>query len=73
MSTNDVEKLAKMIHGIRFAMMTTIDVEDGSLRSRPMTLQNTEFNGDLWFFCSRRTGPVLDIESDARILVSPGA
>jgi general stress protein 26 len=46
---DDVKKLAKLIKGIRVAMLTTED-DDGTLRSRPMETQNTEFDGTLWFF-----------------------
>jgi general stress protein 26 len=46
---NDIEKLGAMIKGIRFAMLTTVE-PDGSLHSRPMTTQDIEFDGDLWFF-----------------------
>ncbi len=45
----DIKKLADMMKGIKFAMLTTVE-EDGSLHSRPMTTQEVEFDGDLWFF-----------------------
>ncbi len=45
----DIQKLAEMMKGIKFAMLTTIE-DDGSLHSRPMTTQEVEFDGDLWFF-----------------------
>lgn len=44
-----IKKLAKMIDGIQFAMLTTAEA-DGTLRSRPMATQQVEFDGDLWFF-----------------------
>jgi general stress protein 26 len=46
---SDIKKLAELMKGIRFAMLTTVE-EDGTLHSRPMTVQETEFDGDLWFF-----------------------
>lgn len=46
---NDIKKLAEMIKGIKFAMLTTVE-SDGSLHSRPMATQDIEFDGDLWFF-----------------------
>ncbi len=45
----DIKKLAGLMKGIKFAMLTTVE-EDGSLHSRPMTTQEVEFDGDLWFF-----------------------
>jgi len=46
---SEIAKLAEMMKGIRFAMLTTVE-EDGSLHSRPMAVQDVEFDGDLWFF-----------------------
>ena len=45
----DMKKLAELMKGIKFAMLTTVE-EDGSLHSRPMATQEVEFDGDLWFF-----------------------
>ncbi len=45
----EIEKLAELMKGIKFAMLTTVE-EDGSLHSRPMAAQQVEFDGDLWFF-----------------------
>ena len=47
---NDVTKLGELVKDIQFAMMTTTSLDDGTLRSRPMTLQKAEFDGDFWFF-----------------------
>ncbi len=46
---SEIKKLAEMIKGIKFAMLTTVE-EDGSLHSRPMATQDVDFDGDLWFF-----------------------
>jgi general stress protein 26 len=58
---NDVRKLARLVKGISFAMLTTHDSEHG-LRSRPMTLQEAEFEGDFWFF----TGLHASLADDVR-------
>lgn len=50
---NDIQHFAKLIKDIKFAMLTTIDQSDDTLHSRPMTLQQLEFDGDLWFFASQ--------------------
>ena len=49
-----VEKFLGLTKGIKFCMMTTAD-EIGVLRSRPMTIQQTENNGNLWFFLGKTT------------------
>ena len=43
------EHLWKLIKDIKIAMLTTEHAE-GWLRSRPMSTQQAEFDGDLWFF-----------------------
>ena len=63
-----VEKLRDLIKDIDFAMLTTID--GGALRARPMSTQQTEFDGDLWFFTSTETHKVEEIERDNRVNVS---
>ena len=46
-------------------MLTTID--SGSLRSRPMSTQQFDFDGDLWFFTSDNTHKVDEIQKYSRI------
>ena len=64
-------KLWELIKNIRFAMLTTRH-DDGTLRSRPMTTQNTRLNEDasLWFFASRVGGLLADIAVDSQVNVS---
>lgn len=66
-----IEKLNDLINDVEVAMLTTID--GGSLRSRPMQTQNTEFDGDLWFFTSSKTHKTDEIEKDNRVNVSYAA
>jgi len=67
---DDVQKLAKLIKGIKFAMMTTA-LPDGTLRSRPMATQQTEFDGSaLWFFTYYNSGKVDEIRSDQHVNLS---
>lgn len=67
-----VAKLGDLIKDIRFAMLTTAD-DQGHLRSRPMTTQHREFDGDLWFFTGRSTPKVGDISHDQKVNVSYAA
>ena len=50
-----VEQLRDLIKDILIAMFTTEDAY-GALRSRPMATQQTEFDGDLWFFTQASSG-----------------
>lgn len=63
-----IKKLEELIEGIDFCMLTTID--GGHLRSRPMSTQDFEFDGDLWFFTSDQTHKVDEIAKDNRVNVS---
>lgn len=64
-----VKKLGEMIEDIDFAMLTTAE-EDGTLRSRPMSTQQVEFNGDLWFFTRADSPKVEEIEQERHVNVS---
>src|SRR6476619_2427228 len=60
-----IEKLKEMLEGIDFAMLTTLS--GGRMRSRPMSTQKFEFNGDLWFFTSDNTHKVDEINQDPHV------
>lgn len=64
-----VAKIAKLIQGVRIAMLTTIE-EEGHLHSRPMALQEVEFDGDIWFFTSKSSPKVHQIEEHPRVNVA---
>ncbi|MDO5499108.1 MAG: pyridoxamine 5'-phosphate oxidase family protein [Propionibacteriaceae bacterium] len=51
-ATENHRKITELIKGIRIAMLTTAD-GTGRLVSRPMTTQDVEFNGDIWFIAQR--------------------
>ena len=67
--TDEIKKLAEMIKGIRFPMLTTAE-SDGSLRSRPMATQDIEFDGDLWFFTRADSAKVEETEQHRQVNVS---
>lgn len=64
-----IEKLGELIHEIDMTMMTTA-MPDGSLRSRPMSTQKTEFNGSLWFFTGIDSAKIHEIEDDKHVNLS---
>lgn len=67
--SENIEKLAKMIKGINFAMLTTSDT-DGSLHARPMASQRMDFDGELWFLTGQSTHKVQEIDRDHRVSLS---
>lgn len=67
LTTNEsIQKLGEMIVDIHVAMLTTVD-PDGSLYSRPMACPQNKFDGDLWFFTSRRSGKIHAIINDQHV------
>lgn len=67
---NDHELFGSIIQGIPFAMLTTESAKTGILRSRPMTVQQAEFDGSLWFFSGLDTEVVRDIEANHQVNLS---
>lgn len=63
-----IKKIKEITEGIDFCMLTTID--GGVLRSRPMSTQDADPSGDLWFFTSEDTHKVEEIEKDNRVAVA---
>jgi general stress protein 26 len=68
----ELEKLRELIEDIDFCMLTTVDAE-GALRSRPMSTQQIEIDGDLWFFTSADTPKVDELAADPRVNLSYAA
>ena len=68
-TTDDREKVSDLLKKFRFAMFTTAD-SSGKLVSRPMTVQDREFDGDLWFFAAKDSDDVKQIAGDAPVNVS---
>lgn len=63
----DIHHFSKIIEDIKFAMFTTQDLENGALVSRPMTLQQMEFDGALWFFAGRNSELINQIENNPQV------
>jgi general stress protein 26 len=64
-----IEKLRELIKDIDIAMLTTQE-PDGTLRSRPMGTQQTEFDGDLWFFTRIDAPKVHEVQQTRDVNVS---
>lgn len=66
---DNIARLNKLIKGIEVAMLTTCET-DGTLHSRPMATQKTDFDGDLWFFTRAGSHKVEEIEREHHVNVS---
>lgn len=65
----EVAKLAKLMNGIKIAMLSTVDA-DGNFNSRPMAQQEVEGDGDLWFFAETDSSAVAHIASNPHVGVT---
>lgn len=65
----DVIKLAELIKDQKFAMVTTRS-EDGSLRSRPLTTLDTDFDGAIWFIVQADSEVAHEIEVSPQVNVA---
>lgn len=63
------KKVAELIKDFRFAMFVTRHT-DGKLVAHPLTVQEAEFDGDLWFLVSKKSSPVADLAADSQANVS---
>jgi general stress protein 26 len=69
MTTEDATRVAELLKDERIGLFTTI-APDGTLISRPMAMQEVEFDGDLWFFASRSSRKVAHIRNNPQVNVS---
>lgn len=68
-SKNDREKVTELIGRAQSAMLTTM-TSDGDHVSRPMAVQETEFDGDLWFFAYDDSAKARQIHANPHVNVS---
>ena len=64
-----VKTVAGLIKDIKFAMLISTN-DKGHLHGRPMTTQQTEFDGDIWFIGSKDSEVVHDVKSRPQVNVS---
>ncbi|MEV0723187.1 pyridoxamine 5'-phosphate oxidase family protein [Micromonospora purpureochromogenes] len=62
-------RVTELIRRARICMLTTIGV-DGRMVSRPMALQEAEFDGDLWFFAYADSPKVRQIRVNPEVNVA---
>lgn len=65
----NLEKFKELIKGVKFAMLTTVG-DDGHLHSCPMTTQELDFDGSLWFFINKSSHKIAEIGQDPQVNVS---
>lgn len=64
-----VETIKKLIDGIHTCMVAT-HTSDGGIVSRPMGVQDKDFDGDLWFMTNRDSDLVEQITANPQVNVA---
>ncbi len=59
-------KISELVKGIHICMMSTVTT-DGAIDSRPMAVQNTPFDGTLWFLTHSTSGKVEEVKQDRHV------
>jgi general stress protein 26 len=65
----EIAKIAELTKKARIALLTTVD-STGALVSRPLAMQDSEFDGQLWFFTQDPSPKVDDIAANSNVNVS---
>ncbi len=68
-TVSELEKLNELLKKFRFAMVTT-RAEGGHLHAHPLTVQETESDGDLWFIVGTHASAVEHVRRDPRVGLS---
>lgn len=63
------QKVTDLLKKARIGMLTTMTA-DGKHQSRPMGLQEAEFDGDLWFFAYDSSNKIKDIAVNPNVNVA---
>ena len=63
------KKIAEVMKGIHIAMMSTV-AKDGSMSSRPMAVQEKDFDGQLWFLTRVSSEKVDEIGQDQHVTLT---
>lgn len=68
-SQDQIQTIASRIKDVRFGMFTTCDAEN-LLSSRPLTTQQIDNEGNLWFFASDEAAFMLDLAEHPDVNIS---
>jgi general stress protein 26 len=63
------EKISELVKGIHICTMTTV-ANDGQMSSRPMAVQDTPFDGTLWFLTRAGSEKVGEIAADQDVTLT---
>jgi general stress protein 26 len=64
-----IQKIGELIKDIKLAMLTTVDA-DGTLHSRPMAAQTSQFEGTLFFLTGKNSHKLDELRNDSHVNVA---
>lgn len=65
-ANEEIKKVGEIIGDVRVAMLTTLD-EQHRLTSRPMSVQEVESSGTIWFFTTMAGQLMSDVNAEANV------
>ena len=65
----DVQKVTELVESAKLAVVTTVGAE-GQLVSRPLAVQQRDFDGDLWFFTQDPSSKTDQVRENDQVNVS---
>jgi general stress protein 26 len=68
-TVEEIEKVSKLIEDARTAVVTTVSAE-GQLVSRPLAMQEREFDGTLWFFTQDPSPKTAEVAANDQVNVA---
>lgn len=68
-TTEEIATVAKLVKASDIALLTTVN-DHGQLTSRPLAVQELEFDGDLWFFTQDPSDKTAEIAANHQVNVS---
>ena len=72
-SDNAGQELWERLETVRPTMLTTLDLDGATLRSRPMWTQGDGFDGSLWFFAGDDSALADELERNSNVCLSYAA
>jgi general stress protein 26 len=66
---DELDRIGTLIESARTALLTTVDA-NGRLVSRPMAVQEREFDGDLWFFTEDPSHKTDEVRANPQVNVA---
>ncbi|HEX8511006.1 MAG TPA: pyridoxamine 5'-phosphate oxidase family protein [Propionibacteriaceae bacterium] len=68
-TVEEIEKVSQLIEGARIALVTSVG-EEGQLVSRPLAMQDREFDGTLWFFTQDPSPKTQQVQENDQVNVA---